>query len=142
MRKLPIILVALISLIAVNAIAQDGGPTPAAPEPAPAGQPTAASGDETSKAIVGFFEELSTIAEGNMENCAEMGVQLNNYLNENEQLLRDAAYSDSAASAEEEVAIMNAATALGENAGQCYEEPTVTTFFERLVTLTTELDAG
>ena len=133
--------VALVSLVLVAVPVSAQG----APEPAPVPEPAAAAvaaGDETSAKVVAFFEALATIADDNKTKCGEMGIALNNALNENEKLLRDSAYSDSAASPTEELAIMNAATQLGEHAGVCYEEATVITFFERFIKLTTELDAG
>ena len=114
-------------------------PAPA-PAPAAAEQAVEEASDENTRAVLAFFEGLVQLAQDNKGDCAQMGAALNEHLNANEAMLRDAAYSPSAAPAEEEVALLNAATTLGDLAGQCYQEQSVIDFFERLVKLTEQLD--
>ncbi len=138
MRLSAIITALALSLFATTAFAQAPAPAPA---PAPAEAAAPAQGDETTTGVVTFFEELARIAT-DTKDCGLMGASLNDYLNQNQNLLRDAAYSSSVAPMDQELAIMNAATQLGEGAGLCYQDPTVVTFFERFTKLTSELDAS
>ena len=103
---------------------------------------SAACAQEMPANIVGFFESMSQISTDNKSDCDAMGTALNAHLDANQALLRDAAYADAVASPEQETAIMNAATTLGENAGACYETQGVVTFMDRFVKLATELDSG
>ena len=104
--------------------------------------PTTAFAEDSAAQVVVIFEGLAQIAVDNGKNCDTMGDSLNAYLDENSELLRDASYSDSVATPEQETAIMNAATTLGDSAGVCYESESVATFFDRFVTLASELDSG
>lgn len=103
---------------------------------------SAASAQDMPADIVSFFETMAQLSTDNKSNCDAMGTALNGHLDANQNLLRDAAYADAVASPEQETAIMNAATLLGENAGACYETQSVVTFMDRFVKLATELDSG
>lgn len=94
---------------------------------------------DTATAVVTFFEDLAQLSADHKANCPNMGKALNEYLDQNQAMLRDAAYSATQASPEQEAAVTGAATSLGVNAGVCYEEPAVATFFERFTTLTADL---
>ncbi|MDX9721625.1 MAG: hypothetical protein RBU37_12820 [Myxococcota bacterium] len=98
--------------------------------------------DVHSSNLLTFFNGLAQIAESQQQDCPAMGQALNDYLDQNDKLLRAAAYSSSIASPENELAIGNAATRLGEAAGLCYQDANVVRFFERFVKLAAELDQG
>lgn len=126
----------VLASVAAVATLVGGAAASFAQEPAPA---TAGSG-ESAQAVVGFFEGLAAVADEKRNDCPSMGKALNDYLDQNQQVLRDAAYSPEQASAEQETAINAAATRLGTTAGTCYEEASVATFFERFATLAASLD--
>ncbi len=131
--------IALCSLLTALLLAAAASAQEPAPAPAPAPTQNQAT-DGVSASVLTFFTQLATIAQDNKSKCDAMGNLLNAHLDQHQHTLRSAALSSTNATAEEEVAIMAAATQLGEAAGHCFENQEVIRFLDRFTRLAADLD--
>lgn len=99
--------------------------------------PVSAQGEEPMPAQVAkFFTEIANLSIKNVNNCPQMGVTLNKYLDDNQEVLNNAAYSVEEANDQQEQAILLASKSLGESTGKCFNDSGVNEFMTRFVKIT------